>query len=121
MLKFLGTSKPEKAEEPDSDHSSSSGEDVDVQDGGEQLTPAEGEHPGDTGYGGGRGLGRPAVDMLNQQPTIGTRGGMVGHGRQDPNRYRLHFKSESKEEIEKRKRAAKSVPIVPLPDVSSTH
>ena len=121
MLKFLGTSKPEKAEEPDSDHSSNSGEDVDVQGGGEQLTPAEGEHPGDTGYGCGRGLGRPAIDMLNQQPTTATRGGKVGHGRQDPNRYRLHFESESKEEIEKRKRAAKSVPIVPLPDVSSTH
>ena len=120
MLKFPETSKPKQVDDS-GDHLSSSGEDIDVQDGGEQLTPAEGEHPGDTGYGSGHGLGRPAVDILNQQPTIVTRGGMVGCGRQDPNRYRLHFESESKEEIEKRKRAAKSVPIVPLPDVSSTH
>ena len=120
MLKFLETSKPKKVDDS-GDHLSSSGEDVDVQDGREQLTPADGGSLGEKGYGGGRGHGRPAIDVLNQQPTIVTRGGMVGCGRQDPNRYRLHFESESKEEIEKRKRAAKSVPIVPLPDVSSTH
>ena len=118
-FKLLGTSTPEKEEES---HSSTSGEDVDVQDGDpEQQTPVEGELPGGAGYGDGRGLGRPAVDVLNQQPMLVTRGGIVGHGRHDPNRYRLHFESESKEEIEKRKRMAKSAPIVPLPDVSSTH
>ena len=72
---------------------------------------------------GGCVQARPAVEMLNQQPRIvATKGEVAGGrgGRHDPNRYRLHFESESKEEIERRKRAAKSVPIVPLPEVRST-
>ncbi len=73
----------------------------------------------------GRTQERPAVDMLNQQPSariVATKGGVAGGrgGRYDPNRYRLHFESESKEEIERRKRAAKTVPIVPLPEVNFT-
>ena len=74
----------------------------------------------------GRTQERPAIDMLNQQPSariVATKGGVAGGrggGRHDPNRYRLHFESQSKEEIERRKRAAKTVPIVPLPEVSYT-
>ena len=63
---------------------------------------------------------RPAIDMLNQQPSwrISRDGVDGGRGRYNPNRYHLHFECESKEEIEKRKRAAKSVPITPLTEVS---
>jgi hypothetical protein len=107
--------------------SSSSEDDIDVQD-GDQLdhaaTVAEekprGGPPEDVV---GCTQERPAVDMLNQQPSVTTKGGVVGGrggGRYDPNRYRLHFESESKEEIERRKRAAKTVHIVPLPEVSFT-
>ena len=128
-LGSFGTSKPEKAE--DSDHISSSSGDDDVQDGGDgdQLHIAtvegKGEGPVEMGPEGVSGCiqTRPAVNMLNQQPRrVVAKGGVAGghSGRYDPNRYRLHFESESKEEIERRKRAAKSVPIVPLPEVSST-
>ena len=89
----------------------------------------EGRPQGERGSGGvvRRTQERPAVDMLNQQPSariVATKGGVTGGrdggGRYDPNRYRLHFESESKEEIERRKRTAKTVPIVPLPEVSYT-
>ena len=33
-------------------------------------------------------------------------------------RYRLHFEQESKEAIEERKQLARTVPIIPLPEVS---
>ena len=48
MLKFPETSKPKKVDDS-GDHLSSSGEDIDVQDGGEQLTPAGGGAPGGHG------------------------------------------------------------------------
>ena len=89
----------------------------------------EGQPQGERGSGGvvGRTQERPVIDMLNQQPSArivaskgGVTGGRGGGGRYDPNRYRLHFESESKEEIERRKRTAKTVPIVPLPEVSYT-
>ena len=60
---------------------------------------------------------RATVVKVNLQPATKTesdrRGKFV-----NPNRYRLHFEGESKEEIERRKRLAKSVPVDPLPEVS---
>ena len=135
----FGASKAEKSsQDVDLDHtSSSSGDDTDVQDGGDGeklLVEGKGERRGERGSEegvGGCGQERPTINMLNQQPSariVATKGGVAGgrggggggDGRYDPNRYRLHFESESKEEIERRKRAAKSVPIVPLSEVSYT-
>lgn len=133
----FGASKAEKSsQDVDLDHtSSSSGDDTDVQDGGDGeklLVERKGERRGEGGSEegvGGCGQERPTINMLNQQPSariVATKGGVAGGrgggggGRYDPNRYRLHFESESKEEIERRKRAAKSVPIVPLSEVSYT-
>ncbi|KAM4641107.1 guanine nucleotide-binding protein-like 1 [Discoglossus pictus] len=53
---------------------------------------------------------RPQVRRLNQQPQT-LRPGDVGY---DPNRYRLHFEKESKEEIEKRKKIAQEKILVPV-------
>lgn len=133
----FGASKAEKSsQDVDLDHtSSSSGDDTDVQDGGDGeklLVEGKGERRGEGGSEegvGGCGQERPTINMLNQQPSariVATKGGVAGGrgggggGRYDPNRYRLHFESESKEEIERRKRTAKSVPIVPLSEVSYT-
>ena len=61
----------------------------------------------------------PPIDKQNQQPLA--RSGAEGRGQYgrtpDPNRYRLHFESESKEEVERRKRAAKTTPISSLAEV----
>ena len=52
------------------------------------------------------------VDRLNQQPKR-----YSDAGKQDPNRYQLHFEKESKEEIERRKMVAKKEPITPVEEV----
>ncbi|KAM6968317.1 guanine nucleotide-binding protein-like 1 [Aplochiton taeniatus] len=49
------------------------------------------------------------IRRLNQQP--GTR-----EGRYDPNRFRLHFEKETKEEVEKRKKVAREKILEPLSD-----
>ena len=61
----------------------------------------------------------PPINKLNKQPL--TRLGAEGRGQYgkspDPNRYRLHFERESKEEVERRKRTAKFTHISPLAEV----
>ncbi|XP_074120964.1 guanine nucleotide-binding protein-like 1 isoform X3 [Sminthopsis crassicaudata] len=52
------------------------------------------------------------IRRLNQQPTQG-----LGHG-YDPNRYRLHFERESREEVERRKRAAREQLLKPVNEKS---
>ncbi|XP_072316812.1 guanine nucleotide-binding protein-like 1 isoform X3 [Eucyclogobius newberryi] len=49
------------------------------------------------------------IRRLNQQP-----GGR--EGRHDPNRFRLHFEKESKEEVEKRKKVAREKELLPVTD-----
>ncbi|XP_017561536.1 guanine nucleotide-binding protein-like 1 [Pygocentrus nattereri] len=49
------------------------------------------------------------IRKINQQP--GTR-----DSRYDPNRYRLHFEKESKEEVEKRKKMARDTILQPVPE-----
>ncbi|XP_063287408.1 guanine nucleotide-binding protein-like 1 [Pelobates fuscus] len=53
---------------------------------------------------------RPQVRRVNQQPHI-VRPGEKGY---DPNRYRLHFDRDSKEEIERRKRIAQEKILEPV-------
>lgn len=52
------------------------------------------------------------ISKLNEQPVVGSK---VSY---NPNRYRLHFEKETKEEIERRKHEAKTVPITPVAEVS---
>ncbi|XP_029308061.1 guanine nucleotide-binding protein-like 1 isoform X1 [Cottoperca gobio] len=47
------------------------------------------------------------VRRINQQP-------LVREGRYDPNRFRLHFEKESKEEVEKRKKVAREKVLHPV-------
>uniref|UniRef100_A0A8B9HMY9 Guanine nucleotide-binding protein-like 1 n=1 Tax=Astyanax mexicanus TaxID=7994 RepID=A0A8B9HMY9_ASTMX len=49
------------------------------------------------------------IRRINQQP--GTR-----DGRYDPNRFRLHFEKESKDEVERRKRMAQERILQPVPE-----
>lgn len=49
------------------------------------------------------------IRRINQQP--GTRDGQY-----DPNRFRLHFEKESKDEVEKRKKMARERILQPVPD-----
>ncbi|CAH2314294.1 guanine nucleotide-binding -like 1 [Pelobates cultripes] len=53
---------------------------------------------------------RPQVRRINQQPHI-VRPGEKGY---DPNRYRLHFDRDSKEEIERRKKIAQEKILEPV-------
>ncbi|XP_053578018.1 guanine nucleotide-binding protein-like 1 [Bombina bombina] len=55
---------------------------------------------------------RPQVRRLNQQP-LAPRGRERGY---DPNRYRLHFERESKEEVERRKKIAQDKVLDPIPE-----
>ena len=102
-----------------SDLLSSSGDDSETEDGGQRLAEVEeggGKAPADE-VGTAVSHWRPDIDKLNQQPM--TKAGSGGRGRlNNPNRYRLHFESESREEMERRKRVAKSKTVDPLPDVS---
>eukprot|EP00731_Ephydatia_muelleri_P024847 Em0016g1118a len=56
----------------------------------------------------------PFVDVLkvNEQPLPQR----LGSRNYNPNRYRLHFEQESKEDVEERKQQARTVPIEPLPE-----
>ncbi|XP_068179426.1 guanine nucleotide-binding protein-like 1 [Antennarius striatus] len=49
------------------------------------------------------------VRRINQQP-------LSREGRYDPNRFRLHFEKESKEEVEKRKKLAREKTLQPISD-----
>lgn len=49
------------------------------------------------------------IRRINQQP-------ISRDGRFDPNRFRLHFEKESKEEVEKRKKAAREKVLQPVTD-----
>ncbi|KAF6722011.1 Guanine nucleotide-binding protein-like 1 [Oryzias melastigma] len=49
------------------------------------------------------------IRKINQQP-------MSREGRYDPNRFRLHFEKESKEEVEKRKKLAREKVLQPVSD-----
>ena len=104
-----------------SDLLSSSGDDSETEDGGQRPAEVEkgnGKAPADE-EGTTVNHWRPDVDKLNQQPMTKAESG--GRGRiNNPwqNRYRLHFESESREEMERRKRLAKSKTVDPLPDVS---
>ncbi|KAM8954293.1 guanine nucleotide-binding protein-like 1 [Pelodytes ibericus] len=53
---------------------------------------------------------RPQIRRVNQQPHL-FRPGEKGY---DPNRYRLHFDKDSKEEIERRKKIAQENLLVPV-------
>ena len=98
----------------ESAHLSSCDEGSDVADGEGEVV---GVDVGSEGQPRGQWSGA-TVDKLHQQPVA--KDVLSGSGQHyNPNRYRLHFESEPKEEIEKRKRLAKSDPVVPLPDVSS--
>ncbi|KAM5145366.1 guanine nucleotide-binding protein-like 1 [Mantella aurantiaca] len=55
---------------------------------------------------------RPQVRRVNQQPQL-FRPGEKGY---DPNRYRLHFERESKDEIERRKKIAQDKILEPVPE-----
>uniref|UniRef100_A0A7N4NMT0 Guanine nucleotide-binding protein-like 1 n=1 Tax=Sarcophilus harrisii TaxID=9305 RepID=A0A7N4NMT0_SARHA len=52
------------------------------------------------------------IRRLNQQPTQG-----LGHN-YDPNRYRLHFERESREEVQRRKKAARQQVLKPVSEKS---
>ena len=119
MCRFLsGAVGTEKV--VNSDLLSSSGDNSETEDGGQR--PAEVEE-GDGRHqlmkkGQLSAIGDQLdINKLNQQPM--TNAGSGGCGRlNNPNRYRLHFESESREEMERRKRLAKSKTVKPLPDVS---
>ncbi|KAM4696605.1 guanine nucleotide-binding protein-like 1 [Rhinophrynus dorsalis] len=55
---------------------------------------------------------RPQVRRVNQQPLVFR----PGERSYDPNRYRLHFEKESKEEIERRKKIAQEKILEPVPE-----
>ncbi|TKS82271.1 Guanine nucleotide-binding protein-like 1 [Collichthys lucidus] len=49
------------------------------------------------------------IRRINQQP-------FSREGRYDPNRFRLHYEKESKEDVEKRKKVAREKVLQPIPD-----
>uniref|UniRef100_A0A8C6X0T0 Guanine nucleotide-binding protein-like 1 n=1 Tax=Naja naja TaxID=35670 RepID=A0A8C6X0T0_NAJNA len=55
------------------------------------------------------------VRKLNQQPQI-RKPGERGY---DPNRYRLHFERESREEVERRKKIAREKILEPVPEIET--
>ncbi|KAG8448677.1 hypothetical protein GDO86_015670, partial [Hymenochirus boettgeri] len=55
---------------------------------------------------------RPQIRRVNQQPQIFR----PGEKNYEPNRYRLYFEKESKEEIERRKKIAQEKILVPIPE-----
>ena len=100
----------------DSDLLASSGQGSEHQDGEQEAAKEDLEDGEVTGEETSSSNWRNTILKVNEQPVTGAdrdgRGKFV-----NPNRYRLHFESESREEIERRKRLAKSLPVKPLPKV----
>lgn len=57
----------------------------------------------------------PSSARLHVQP-LGVEGQVGTAAKNDPRRFRMYFEEESKGEIEKRRRLAKTTPITPLPE-----